>query len=60
MFTVRDGGEDGAEAIQGEQNPSAVPAVPVSKVWARVDEEGDEGEDRSAPMPHYEKCFQGF
>ena len=60
MFTVPDGGEDGAEAREGELKPSEASAVPVSKVWARVDEEGDGGEDRSAPMPHYEKCFQGF
>ena len=43
-------GEEQAEVVDGL-------AAPVSRVWAPVDEEEEQA---AAPMPHYEKCFQGF
>ena len=61
LFTAPRGSEDRAEGRLGARSPSEAPAVPVSRVWARVDgEESEDDEDGSAPIPHYEKCFQGF
>lgn len=53
---VSDPDEEGKEEARQAGVVDGVSA-PVSRVWAPVDEEE---EQEAAPMPHYDKCFQGF